>query len=158
MTKPEIYQALAEGKTVQARPRSGADWRVPSETLLLGWLISDICDGAFDEANYRLAPVPPGDLTYEEACIAQAKGEPIQWMVLPPVSEPPEWRNADTLVDYPSVRSRYAYRRKLAPPAPKMVPLVGCLLWPLGEAWPKTADRVESNDGGTTWQRWKEEK
>jgi len=82
MTKQEIYQALADGKatSVQRHGVISKAWvTADSEQRLLGWLASDAED--FDETRYRLkpTPVPPGDLTWEEAEAAHKRGEKVEW-------------------------------------------------------------------------------
>lgn len=85
MTKKEIYQALADGKATSVQ-RLGSDgmygeeWvTAKSEHQVIGWLAFDTAN--FDPKRYRLkpTPVPPGDLTREEAEYAFKEGKKVEW-------------------------------------------------------------------------------
>ena len=112
MTRKEVFAALAE------------DWNSVQRRTLEGWVAvtSDELDPryAWLPDNWRLTPrpVPPGDLTWEEAKAAQAAGKKVQWFDEDEV----EWRNqiADFTVGHHSIDLKCAWRLK---PEPKLVPL-----------------------------------
>lgn len=106
MTRQEVLRALADGKEVQCRSFEGDSWRPPFQIPV---------GGPWTDSNWRLkpTPVPPGDLTYEEAVELTKQGVPLQQYL-----GDDEWTCCDK--DHEHRRRGIAYRRK---PTPRMVPL-----------------------------------
>lgn len=118
MTIPEILRALADGKAVELKIGTSGVWYQPSVQAALMHL-----SGNFDPSRWRLkpVPVPPGDLTQEEAEALRLAGVPIQFY------SGEHW--VDRTPNYGRCTFSDAYRRTPTPnivpvaPAPKMVPL-----------------------------------
>lgn len=144
----QVVQADESGRKVRRRRF------FPNDSWRGSWYDKDTNGWDFQNFEYEVAPipVPPGDLTWEEAEALRKEGVPIQYFSLTGAGREAqaEWKDrVGTCVSW------RAYRRTPPSPAPRMVPtvLVGCVTWPLGEVFPKRNDRVESRDGGLTWAR-----
>lgn len=145
MTRPEIYRALAEGKTVQFKGNSSDTWTNYPELDLLECLHFDLDTGVFNASNYRLAPVPPGDLTYEEARELAHTGVAIEytWKNIQegwgdPIWSGDEWDDSYQIEN----RKQFAYRRKPST-TPTIVPVAPKHEYAseFRQAWDETSDK-----------------
>ena len=105
MTKQEAAIAFAQGKKVQVPVRD-------SWANIVQW---SQFDGPWEEFRLKPEPVPPGDLTYEQAVECIKRKEPLEVFVT-------QWGDSSANCCWdPDLLDKFgAYRRK---PAPEIVPL-----------------------------------
>lgn len=107
MTREETLRALADGKRVR-HLRCG-EWR----NELSADDYAALLPAAFSPELWRIAPepVPPGDLTYEEAVELKKQGAELEWRYVDWAA----WAAVTSDLENPAfteLRRRYAYRRK----------------------------------------------
>lgn len=117
MTREEVLRALADGKKVQRLSDGPSTWRPFGSS----YDYERLYPAKFKAEEHRLTPepVPPGDLTWEEAKALQHAGVVIEVKFNPEQ----EWRQLNMLAESLDEENRehlYTYRRK---PEPKRVPL-----------------------------------
>lgn len=192
MTFDEILTAIAQDVELEreCRPNSSwCEWRTPtSKTQALAWLLSDSeRTEKWRRKQPKSKPVPPGDLTYEEAVELSKQGVKLQrYSEFRQAWADSSANDGGNPVNF--ISPNQAYRRK---PTPRMVPLgpedvppgsviglPGCSGWasvvhvsrsglviacsdgsPLVHAFSYliTSGVTISRDGGKTWTRCEKE-